>query len=221
MNPHHARKRDPFEGTLKGYAVLGPSYLESIKDAIPVELAEFAALLPPGSRVLDVGCAGGRDSKRLDERGFSVVGVDLVEEFLAHARKLVPSAAFIRQDARALKFPAHSFDAIYANAVLLHMLKRDVPGVLKNFFRILKTGGMLCVRVKVGKGRRVAKDRLSANLHRMFSYFEKKEMEGLVRKAGFTVVHSSVRTDDLGRLGVQWLTVFGQKPHDVPPRPRS
>ncbi|MDP9267381.1 MAG: class I SAM-dependent methyltransferase [Acidobacteriota bacterium] len=51
-----------------------------------VDFAIARLALAPGARVLDVPCGNGRHSLELAARGFSVVGVDLAEEFIAEAR---------------------------------------------------------------------------------------------------------------------------------------
>ncbi len=43
--------------------------------------------LPCGARVLDVPCGGGRHSLELAGRGYQMTGVDISDEFLAHARR--------------------------------------------------------------------------------------------------------------------------------------
>ena len=49
---------------------------------------QVSALLPPGARVLDVGCGEGRDSVFFAERGFDVTGVDIARSGLAKAERL-------------------------------------------------------------------------------------------------------------------------------------
>ena len=53
---------------------------------VEVDFAIAKLALAPGARVLDVPCGNGRHSLELAARGFSVVGVDLAEEFIAEAR---------------------------------------------------------------------------------------------------------------------------------------
>jgi len=71
-------------------------------------------LLPPGARVLDVGCGAGRHSLELARRGFNTVGVDIAEGFVAYAQKVAVAeqleAKFYVEDARTLDFDA-DFDA--------------------------------------------------------------------------------------------------------------
>ncbi|HTJ82264.1 MAG TPA: class I SAM-dependent methyltransferase [Polyangiaceae bacterium] len=45
------------------------------------------AAMTPGMKVLDLGCGHGRHANELARRGYSVVGVDMVEGFLEVARK--------------------------------------------------------------------------------------------------------------------------------------
>jgi tellurite methyltransferase len=49
---------------------------------------QVSALLPPGARVLDLGCGEGRDSVFFAERGFNVTGVDIARSGLAKAERL-------------------------------------------------------------------------------------------------------------------------------------
>ena len=48
----------------------------------------MSALLPPGARVLDLGCGEGRDSVFFAQRGFNVTGVDVARSGLAKAERL-------------------------------------------------------------------------------------------------------------------------------------
>jgi SAM-dependent methyltransferase len=67
--------------------------------------------LREGARVLDVGCGPGRHAGVMAERGLTVVGVDIAEDFLAIAAERVPGAAFVRADARMLPVRG-TFDAV-------------------------------------------------------------------------------------------------------------
>jgi SAM-dependent methyltransferase len=65
--------------TIRAYDENPLRYEEATKGMIPAfELDAFVALLPdPSGRVLDVGCAFGRDTALLAQRGMQAEGVDL------------------------------------------------------------------------------------------------------------------------------------------------
>lgn len=96
---------------------LGRAYLRySFTKGTDQEVAFLvdALVLPPGARVLDVGCGPGRHAHALGRLGFEVVGVDISERFITLAREGTPPDAavrFERADARALAFDGE-FDVV-------------------------------------------------------------------------------------------------------------
>lgn len=200
-----------YQQTIEVYKELGRRYLKGIDDVVPEELPEFIGLLNPGSRVLDVGCAGGRDSKFFVEAGHKVLGIDVVDSFLREARKRVPGAMFKRMDVLQLDFPDNTFDAIWAQAVLLHFSKIDLPKILKKFYRILKPGGLLHVRLKRGQGTHLVAEKLVEGKERLFTFYYKNEVETALKDAKFKVIASRIYPDALSRDKVKWVSVWGRK----------
>ncbi|MBI2984126.1 MAG: class I SAM-dependent methyltransferase [Candidatus Kerfeldbacteria bacterium] len=207
------RKNDPYKQTINVYAELGDTYLRDIAHAAPQEIGQFARLIRKQGRVLDVGCAGGRDSAFFVNRRFRVIGIDLVDKFLRFARKKVPGATFKRMDVRRLRFRPNTFDAIWANAVLLHLHKKDVRQVLKKFFVILRLNGKLHLRVKQGRGQQYGQTRepLVQGKRRLFTYFQLKELVKYVTQAGFQILRSKIYPDNLGRQDVRWVSIWAEK----------
>ncbi len=132
-----------YQNTIKVYDKLGENYLRKIAKVIPVARIGFLKNLPKGADILDVGCAGGRDAKEFVKRGFAVTGIDLSGIFIKIAKKEVPKARFLKMNVLDLKFSKESFDAIWAQAVLLHLDRKDVPKTMKSFYTILRKGGLL------------------------------------------------------------------------------
>ncbi len=56
-----------------------------MNDNIKILLDKFIGLIN-GIEVLDIGCASGRESKYLCEKGFNVTGIGITEEFLNIAK---------------------------------------------------------------------------------------------------------------------------------------
>lgn len=103
--------------------------------------------LPPGARVLDLGCGTGEISSRLAHAfpDAEVVGVDVLPVHVEHASRrfadLAPRLSFRTGDGFALEFEDDGFDL----AVCRHMLQ-SVPRperVVAELVRVLKPGGRL------------------------------------------------------------------------------
>ncbi len=103
------------------------------------------ALVPPGSRVLDVGCGTGRMGHLLrSQKGCSVVGVEVEKDSVAQASTLYDRV--IRADLDAvdqLDLPEDSFDCVILGDVLEHI--KDPPRLLSLAARHLAPGGFLLV----------------------------------------------------------------------------
>jgi SAM-dependent methyltransferase len=81
MDEMVSRLRETFESAAGVYDAARPSYPEQLFD----DLVELAAL-QPHARLLEIGCATGKATRPLLERGFSVVCVELGVRLAEHAR---------------------------------------------------------------------------------------------------------------------------------------
>jgi len=95
-------------------------------------------LLDPkaGERILDVGCGDGVLTKKIVERGASVLGVDNSPELIAEARNKGIDAVLIA--AEDMQFFGE-FDAAFSNATLHWVLEKEQAA--RAIFRALKSGG--------------------------------------------------------------------------------
>jgi SAM-dependent methyltransferase len=105
----------------------------------PKSLPGFVA--HAGDWVLDLGTGVGAMAQRLLERfpGIHVVGADIRQSQLVHARANHPGARYVQADATALPFPDGCFDRVHSSWLLEH-----VPGperAVREVFRVLKPGG--------------------------------------------------------------------------------
>ena len=90
----------------------------------------------PGERILDVGCREGTLTKRMVERGATVLGIDNSPEMVAAARSNGIDAVLL--DAADMQFFAE-FDAAFSNATLHWVLEKEQAA--RAIFRALKPGG--------------------------------------------------------------------------------
>jgi len=90
----------------------------------------------PGERILDVGCGEGTLSRRIAERGATVLGIDNSPEMVAAARaKGVDALLLAAED---MQFFGE-FDAAFSNATLHWVLDKEQAA--RAIFRALKAGG--------------------------------------------------------------------------------
>ena len=184
--------------TIEAYEELGRGYIDSVSSADWEEVEKFAKLVNHGI-ILDAGCTGGRDSKKFLDRGFDVVGIDLVDSFIESAKKFAPSGEFKKMDLRDLKFKDNSFDGIWASMVLLHLKKAEAKQVIQRFKQILKSNGYLFIAVKEGTGERFVSDPLTPNHKRFFHYYSSDELDQMLEETGFEIISSRIKNDNLGR----------------------
>ena len=132
----------------------GPRDFRAAKAAFVHELVRWSGLdrLPPGSRVLDVGCGIGGSARILArDYGFEVLGISISPGQIARARELTPAdlpgCRFAVMDALALELPdagpEGGFDAVWSVEAGPHM--PDKQRYADEMLRVLQPGGCLAV----------------------------------------------------------------------------
>jgi SAM-dependent methyltransferase len=99
-----------------------------------------AALLEPGSRVLDAGCGTGRVAARLAELGFDCVGVDHDGSMLAVARR-TPGVHWIQADLAQWTSTA-DFDLVVAAGNVVPLVA-DPAAVMSRLAGHVHSGGLV------------------------------------------------------------------------------
>ncbi len=103
-----------------------------------------AALVPPGSRVLDAGCGTGRVAIELAHRGYDVTGVDLDPSMLAVARERAPDLNWRQADLATLDLQTAPFDlGLLAGNVMIFLTPGTEAAVLSALAATLSGGGLL------------------------------------------------------------------------------
>ena len=101
----------------------------------------FVALsgLPPGSRVVDLGCGSGVFTDVLQRRGYRCCGVDLSPKLIELARDKFRDIEFVEGDVERLPFADASFDGVLLSGLVHHL--PDPSRCAAEVFRILRLGG--------------------------------------------------------------------------------
>jgi methionine biosynthesis protein MetW len=161
--------------------------------------------VPPGSRVLDVGCATGYMARLLGERGCTVIGVESQAEAAAQARDSCETVieGDIEDPATRRVLPA-PFEVVIFADVLEHL--RDPWETLAFARALLADGGRALVSVpNIGHWtarRALVRGRFRYAEHGLFDrthlrFFTRESASELARRAGFEVAEERFATAPL------------------------
>lgn len=119
---------------------------------------EFLKYTPGKGRILDAGCGVGRDSRFFLSRGYEVTAFDGSLEMVKLASDLLGKEVrhmFFRE----MSFSGE-FDAIWANASLLHVPYEELREVIEKISKALAPSGIFYASFKYGDCERQMEDRV-------------------------------------------------------------
>lgn len=177
-------------------------------------LEKFTSFLNPSSKILDIGCAFGRDSKYFSENNFEAYGIDLSIKMIKKAKEFSPLSKFFVMDMMNLKFDDNFFDGIWCSAALLHLNKKDALLAMKEFKRVLKNDGVLYLNLKEGEGEKYITDDRYNNVEKFYSYYSEFEIKNILKKENFKIIDFLIEknfTNGYDRFGKLILIAKNQK----------
>ncbi|MCM3522377.1 bifunctional GNAT family N-acetyltransferase/class I SAM-dependent methyltransferase [Curtobacterium sp. P97] len=175
---------------------------------------DLLGLVPGGAQVLELGSGPGRDADALEAAGLRVDRTDGTTAFVDRLRAAGHEARVldVRRDGW-----GGPYDAVVANAVLLHVARSDTPAVLERARRAVRPGGVLAATVKRGDGDGQGDGWSDRKLDdpRWFTYWDEDALAAAVTTAGW----HDVRVRETTRPGAEerWLTVTARRPEEDQP----
>ena len=130
-------------------------------------------------KILDAGCGTGLLAKKLEKFG-EVVGVDISPQALFYSKKR--GIKVKRASVNKLPFQAKTFDIVLSMDVLYHRQVNDKKALIE-FWRVLKPGGLLLIRVPAHPLLFSSHDRF---VHARQRYV-KRELMIKLKEAGFII----------------------------------
>ncbi|HIQ49791.1 MAG TPA: class I SAM-dependent methyltransferase [Nanoarchaeota archaeon] len=112
---------------------------------LTLRIIELLQAKPP-AKVIDLGCGVGYSTELLEELGFNVIGIDILDEMLKHA--LQKGLNVKKADMRCLNkhFHKEEFDYIISVSALQWISIREREKVAKGCYYILKPRGKIGIQ---------------------------------------------------------------------------
>ena len=176
--------------TERGRALIEKSWLD-----------RFAALVPAGGRILDLGCGMGEPiASDLIERGFSVTGIDSSPAMIARCHERFPHHVWQVADMRGLALNA-IFDGVLAWDSFFHLPPDDQRGMFAVFRDHAAPGAPLMFTSGPTHGEEIGELWGEPLYH---ASLDPSEYRTLLETHGFTVMHYVAEDPECGGHSV-WL----------------
>ncbi|WP_268798520.1 class I SAM-dependent methyltransferase [Pseudomonas huanghezhanensis] len=159
---------------------------------------------PAPFQILDFGCGPGRDLQAFTAMGHIATGLDGSERFAEMARA-DSGCEVLHQNFLELNLPAERFDGIFANAVLFHIPKQELPRVLRELRASLKPGGVLFSSNPRGHNQEGWKGERYGSYHNLDAW------RGLLIDAGFIELEHYFRPTGMPKEQQPWLASVWRK----------
>jgi SAM-dependent methyltransferase len=199
--------------TVRAYNASAPEYHDGtavVPDLVAAAIGRFAAVLPPGARVLEVGSGGGRDADALEGAGLSVRRTDVTPGFVDLLRAAGKDADLLDPLTDDLTDPAPPrtpYAGVWANASLVHVRREDLPTVLTRLAEVTAAGGLLYASLKEGEGEGWSVHG-SIPAPRLFTYWREEPLAETLTAAGWSIEHVGHHE---GSRGDTWLAVLATR----------
>ncbi|PSS12455.1 hypothetical protein M430DRAFT_36580 [Amorphotheca resinae ATCC 22711] len=203
---------DPKALVQEGYDNIAPRYLEwtsgSSSPRMPY-LQKLLKCLPARSKVLELGCGAGKQTRVLSEH-CEVTANDVSAAQIQLARQHAPDAVLIQGDMMELTFPPDTFHAVVALYSIIHLPRSEQALLLKRTAEWLEEGGYLLMNL----GTRDDPGTVASWLDgcRMYwSGFDAATNREMVRLAGFELVEEEITQEVEDGVVVPFLWMLAKK----------
>ena len=176
------------------------------KNTENIDMTNLYALFLPYIKlycsILDAGCGSGRDSLYFLNSGYNVTSIDASEKMINEAKKRNRDGNFFVKEFQNISW-INQFDAIWANASLLHMDDENIKISLEKFFSALKKDGLLFFTMKEGNEQKYIDERF-------YNFVSIQKMTEILKTIGYTILISQ-ENDDLNGKEQKWITFLAKK----------
>jgi SAM-dependent methyltransferase len=158
-------------------------------------LERFSSLLSRESVIVDFGCGSGQTTKYLSDLGHrNITGSDFSSRSILLARKRFPKISFEVDNILRSKRQSTSVDGIVAFYAIVHFTYEEISAAMKEWHRLLRSGGSLLISFHTGRSSVSVKNFLNVSgADANWNFFSAPRVTAIARAAGFTMNEALVR----------------------------
>lgn len=163
----------------------------------------FSCIKKENPKVLELGCANGRDAGEILKYTDDYLGLDYSEKFIKIAKENNPTGKFEIVDFVNYDF-LEKIDIIFAFASLLHSDKNKVKSILDKAHTALNEKGIFYISLKYDKyHKEINTDEFGTRVYYFYTPEDMKELAGDKYKV--------LKEDEQVLRGQKWFTIILQK----------
>ena len=176
-------------------------------------------LIPPSSKVLDIGCGTGYDSNHFSQQGHHVIALDVAQSAIDYCKETHKSSqdlTFETHDIKEpFKFSDSFFDLVYARLSLHYFTDTVTKNIFREIARVLKPEGKLvfiCKSIEdpsYGLGDHIEENMYSHNGH--VRHFFSLEYSREICEQEFKIENLESLTDELYGKPSAYVQVIATK----------
>lgn len=161
--------------------------------------------LPKQSKIFEIGCGDGTNSKFIESLGYNVTASDIADGFIQATEE--KGINTIRFNALKDKFP-EKYDGIFCWRVFVHFTKEDALKVIEKAYEALEDNGIFIFNAINHESKKVDNEWVDfeGEYHmgeeRYYNYFYKEELDNIIKKTNFKIKYFY---KDGGENGNKWL----------------
>lgn len=204
---------DPHRLVARGYDLAAEAYgrLEGSRPWPRTRwLRDLLSRLPPGSRVLDLGCGSGMPATQEIARNHRALGVDVSSRQIELARSSIPEATFLLADALSFAVRPASLGAVVSLYVFDHLPRGRHAELLARIRDWLRPGGLLLFTAETEDQPGSVSEWLGVPM--FFNSFDSNTTLGLVERAGFELIRHATEMQLEGEREVPFLWILARNP---------
>ncbi len=148
-----AEARWSYDNAAEGYADFMSSGLDAHPDARGALAWFVEALRDLSGRVVDAGCGPGHVTEYLARTGLDIYGTDISPRMIDIAQRTHPHLRFAVESFTDMDCDSDTHAGVLSFYAIVHVPDHDMPAVAREFYRVLRPGGVAMLAFHEGDSR--------------------------------------------------------------------